>query len=279
MNESRIQSGNISYLLDTEEALQREKGRLVRQAEVFSRVEFSVFRETQLCFDRILDLGCGNGAFLARMGRAFHSREVIGYERNPDLIAQARDLHPDLRVLAGDLLDSSRLQEVVVDFQPTVILMRFVLQHLNPDQRGSILKVLAACLPAQASVVIVDAEDSRISCTHANASIGRAVDRVGRLQADRGGDRNVGALLRAELATSGLLTSLDRLCAITTNNTPAEEFIPVIARVWRSCPDPGQREQVAQEVDELERWMLTMSGTPGFEFSLPLRILVASRVR
>lgn len=279
MNDSRNSTENRSYLLDTEEALLREKARLIRQAEVFSRIEFSVFRAAQLCFDRVLDLGCGNGAFLVRMAHEFRSREFIGYERNLELIAQGRELHPGLGVVEGDLLDSSRLREIVVDFQPTVILMRFVLQHLNPLQRASILRVLADCLPKHAALVIVDAEDSKISCTPANAAIWEAVERVGRLQAARGGDRNVGALLREEVTRSGLSISLDRLCAITTTNTPAEDFIPVISRVWRSCGDPRERQQIAHQVDELEQWMLARAGSPGFEFSLPLRILAARRLR
>lgn len=51
----------------------------------------------------ILDLGCGTGALTEQL--AGLGRRVLGVDSSPDMIAQARALHPGVEFVQGDALD------------------------------------------------------------------------------------------------------------------------------------------------------------------------------
>lgn len=53
--------------------------------------------------ERIIDLGCGAGAFTAEI--AEHGAEVLGIDGSPNMIAQATALYPGLSFIVGDAHD------------------------------------------------------------------------------------------------------------------------------------------------------------------------------
>lgn len=265
---------NHSYLLDTMDALHREKARLVRQAEVFSKLEFIEFKQNQLCFERILDLGCGNGAYLSLIGAEFGASKVLGYERNPDLIRQGQDSFPEVDFFAGDLLDFETLRACLVGFRPTLVLMRFVLQHLNPQQRAGILRTISETLPEGANLLIVEVEDAKIRCNRFHPALHGAIRRVGELQSERGGDRNVGALVWEEGRAMGLRAVLARDVLVSNSSLDPSEFIPIVTKIWRSARTPDERERINAEVDAIESWLLINCNHQEFEFSFPIRVFI-----
>lgn len=50
--------------------------------------------------ERILDLGCGTGHLTAQI--ALSGAEVVGLDRSPEMIEQARKAYPDLKFVVGD---------------------------------------------------------------------------------------------------------------------------------------------------------------------------------
>jgi 2-polyprenyl-6-hydroxyphenyl methylase/3-demethylubiquinone-9 3-methyltransferase len=55
---------------------------------------------------RVLDVGCGNGAYLNVLGRRLPGVERVGIELDAARAAQARDANPSARILVGDALES-----------------------------------------------------------------------------------------------------------------------------------------------------------------------------
>jgi trans-aconitate methyltransferase len=108
--------------------------------------------------ERILDLGCGTGHLTREI--AARGAEVIGIDRSPDMIAQAKRLYPDLRFEITDATDFQFAEPFEAVFSNAVI-------HWIRDQDALL------------------------------ASIHRALKPGGRFVAEMGGKGNLRAIKRA----------------------------------------------------------------------------------
>ncbi len=54
---------------------------------------------------RIVDLGCGTGNALAPMRRRWPDARITGVDSSPDMLARAREAHPDVTWIEADLAD------------------------------------------------------------------------------------------------------------------------------------------------------------------------------
>lgn len=61
----------------------------------------------------ICDVGCGTAGVLARLGRETDA-ELTGWELSPDATRLAWELHPTVKVIEGDLLESDSVYDVVL---------------------------------------------------------------------------------------------------------------------------------------------------------------------
>jgi phospholipid N-methyltransferase len=271
-------STNRSYLLDTEDALNRERKRLVVQAEVFSEFEFKVLSKIPKVSPRILDLGCGNGAYLSLLGKFLNSKSLVGYERNAALIDQSEAMFPGARIYRGDLLDSEYLKKVTRLVAADMVLARFVLQHLSTAERFQILQSILQSINEDAFVVLVESEDSKIFCSHHNSELTRLIVRSGEIQAKRGGNRDIGSTLSDEVYESGFELLVNELVYISTDDVDGNVFIPIISSIWRTCEDSAAKSEVDANVDSVESWMLKLlKDDRGFEFKFPIRIVIGMK--
>ena len=100
----------------------------------------------------VLDFGCGNAHYLAKLRGAYPDKVYLGVEHDPDMAARAQARYgDDLRILAGD-----------VDCLPTnysfdCLLLRLVCLHL-PNRRILQELVKRHGTPT-AHVIVIDADD------------------------------------------------------------------------------------------------------------------------
>lgn len=87
---------------------------------------------------RVVDLGCGNGALTAKL--AERGYRVIGLDASPDMVAMARERHPDLDFGMADAV-TFQLEE-----KTDVIFSNAVLHWIDADKQPAMLKNLAAQL-------------------------------------------------------------------------------------------------------------------------------------
>src|SRR5690348_1825323 len=68
--------------------------------------------------ERVLDVGCGDGAVTARVAAAVPDGAVVGVDRAPEMVALARREHPELDVRVADVaaLPFREAFDVVVSF-------------------------------------------------------------------------------------------------------------------------------------------------------------------
>ncbi|HEU5179330.1 MAG TPA: methyltransferase domain-containing protein [Candidatus Polarisedimenticolia bacterium] len=96
-------------------------------------------------FRAALDLGCGKGAFTARLARL--ARETTGVELSEIAAAKARQAHPGIRFLQGDVRDLDRLGLPVGGFD--LIVASDVIAYLTPREADVFLERAARLLAPQ----------------------------------------------------------------------------------------------------------------------------------
>ncbi|MEV4642819.1 class I SAM-dependent methyltransferase [Actinoplanes sp. NPDC049548] len=96
---------------------------------------------------RILDAGCGTGRVGGHLAAAGH--DVTGVDLDPELIAAAREDHPGIRWLVGDLVELDLPQRFDV-----IVSAGNVMTFVAPGTRAEILRRLRAHLADGGRVVI-----------------------------------------------------------------------------------------------------------------------------
>ena len=126
-------------------------GLLNLQVDLFAPSELSFLAGLAPWLDahHVLDVGCGNGAFTARLRRQFPEKKYLGIDVSPELIAHA--LSAPVAGVAFSVAD-------FFTFQPEqnfdLILMRFIVQHLT--NFDAILKQTEKLLSARGVLLIVE---------------------------------------------------------------------------------------------------------------------------
>jgi SAM-dependent methyltransferase len=207
-----------SYLLEHPQQRAAEAERLDLQARVLFPLERQALVEHGLAPGQLLlDLGCGQGTFLSLVAQSFPGIRCIGLDRHPVLLSEAR-IRPGIAgVWACDLADPPALLGELERHRPDVVLSRFVLQHMSPDERGSMLRTIAGHLarrPLRVVLADVDADSSFFEPP--SPLLAEAREALVALQARAGGDRKIGARLGELLREAGFAdVRTSRICATT----------------------------------------------------------------
>lgn len=88
---------------------------------------------------RVLDLGCGNGTLTVEL--AARGFDVIGADASPDMIALARETHPDLRFIEADATTFELAEPVDVVFSNAML--HWVDVSLQPQLLAHVAMALA----------------------------------------------------------------------------------------------------------------------------------------
>lgn len=101
---------------------------------------------------RVIDAGCGNGSYLAKLAAFFPDKDYLGVDLSPELTGLARHRHPSLPIVTGDFFQASVAPA-------DLIVMRFLVQHLGDF--GAILRRAKALLRPGGSLIVVEADLAR----------------------------------------------------------------------------------------------------------------------
>ena len=97
---------------------------------------------------RVLDVGCGTGAYLGFLGRRLPGVERVGIELDAERAAQARSANPDARILVGDALETLTAVEPPFD----LITLWDVFEHVPEPAR--LLEEMATLLAPTGTIYI-----------------------------------------------------------------------------------------------------------------------------
>jgi ubiquinone/menaquinone biosynthesis C-methylase UbiE len=113
-----------------------------------------VHRATERAAQRIVEIGCGTGHLLKRLGEALPGAEIIGVDLSPFMLDRARRHIGDLdnvRILHGD---ATGLQPS--DLESDVVVAVHVLGHVPKHVAGNLLRSAAAALRQDGRVLTVE---------------------------------------------------------------------------------------------------------------------------
>ena len=192
-----------SYLLHSDKLVDQETQRLEVQAEIFWRREEPLFKSlVDDDAECLIDFGCGNGAYMALAAQYFE--RSVGFDIHPKLLQHAKERLPDSEFVNVGNLSRKQLTALISDIRPSVILMRFVVQHFTEDEWG-ILKLLAEYTNANTSrLIIVDCDDNGNTFTPSDPVVEDAFDSLSSYIQAKGGNRKPNKLLADAFANWGL---------------------------------------------------------------------------
>jgi trans-aconitate methyltransferase len=150
---------NANRLIDTSEraAVDEWDELLGLQVDLFAAVEFNCLSrmEAWAHAQSVLEVGCGNGRYLAQLRSRFPKKDYVGIDLSPGLIAIANQRHrrSGLRFEQGDFLGTRPLPRC------DLMILRFVVQHL--DSFDAIIKRAAEGLEPKGSVIIIECDVAR----------------------------------------------------------------------------------------------------------------------
>jgi trans-aconitate methyltransferase len=262
-----------SYLLDNAESLAKEKDRLIKQAKILFSLEESAIVKTVGRITaplRILDLGCGNAAYLSLLQSKFENSVCCGYERNADLITQAKLLSPDLLIIKGDLTDEDNLSKVIDEFSPNYINLRFVLQHLNELEIERVLKTINKSIKPGTQLVIVEPDDAAFFMTEKNTEVEELVVRTMKVQAKRGGDRTIASSLERKLDRCGFYKVEKTSTSLTKKTSGIDAIVQIILPMWRSYESSDDKNKIENKVKSVAAWLEKKSKEEAFDIVFPI---------
>lgn len=147
---------------------------------------------------RILEIGCGQGVRTEQIALTFPEAKVIGLDRSPELLAEARSRQgQNAEYVEGDLYSLP-----FADHSFDAIYARLVFMHLERPQ-AALAESLRVLKPG-GRILLEDADRDCMFFEPAPASFPLFWQRVQAGQRRHGGDPNVGRKLGAYLRGSGL---------------------------------------------------------------------------
>lgn len=146
---------------------------------------------------RVLEIGCGNGAFLSKLATRFPNKTYLGIEKRPLALEQAQERHSKEHIIFSEG-DAEVFDPRLID-SADVVFFRLVLQHLNDPILA--LKHVTQYLSSNGYVIIIDVCDKAKKTSHRITAIEDALALVAEMQEKKGkGNRAI---------TLGLLKTLE----------------------------------------------------------------------
>ena len=193
-----------------------EVSRLEAQAALTAEAEIALMERIGLPGSLLVEVGCGSGAFLARLVERFPEHDVRGVEIRPDLLARARAR--GCRAVHGDAYALP-----MRDDSCGTLVLRFVLQHLT-DPRAAVREAARVLQPG-GRLVVIDVDGGMWGCvTPTFAEFSDIYTRFAAAQARDGGDRMVGRKASGWLREAGLSQVRTEAYSVTTDDRPVDDF-------------------------------------------------------
>lgn len=104
------------------------------------RLEVTLDLLGTLAFRSLVDVGCGDGRFLAEVRQRWPDRTVLGIDSSETAVALARRIIPDVPLMTRDILHSP------LDQRFDVATLLDVIEHVAPESLPAFLQAVSRCL-------------------------------------------------------------------------------------------------------------------------------------
>lgn len=234
--------------------------RLKRQASVAIDMEFDHLQEAGLRSGlRILDIGCGPGIIASEIALRTQPKRLIAADCNETSLAETRKLFERLgmknaEVRKANVYDNSASGIGEVDF----IYSRFVFQHLS-DPLGALAN-LRGFLADQGRLCLCDIDDRWLNVVPEIPEFNSFIQRVGKAQAQRGGDRLVGTKMAHYLKKAGYKNIRSTVLMLTTDVIGKDTFCDLVFGYKLEVVPEAELDIASKELERIKQSIYSEDG-------------------
>ena len=130
--------------------------------EYLSYLFFVLDKVTELGFESLLDVGCGDGRFLHEVSTRFPGRRLAGVDSSQRAVDYAAIMETSVEWTCGDITDQNILRE-----RFDVVTLIETLEHIRPDQAPPFLEAIHGRLKETGSLIVtVPSSNTRVRQKH-----------------------------------------------------------------------------------------------------------------
>jgi SAM-dependent methyltransferase len=130
--------------------------------EYLSYLHFLLDKVSQIGFDSLLDVGCGDGRFLFELGRRFSNKKLAGVDYSKRAIDYARIIAPNVEWFCEDIRN-----ENIFGIKFDIITLIETLEHIPPGEISTFLKGIHHYLGERGTfIVTVPSNNIEVSEVH-----------------------------------------------------------------------------------------------------------------
>jgi hypothetical protein len=182
---------------------------------------------------------------------------TMGIDPGEAVVRIARERHPGLRFAC-----SVETKTLLGEFEPDVVTMRFVHQHLPEAESRRIISELRE-LPSRPSIVVIDVDDSSFNFEPDSPAILRLLRARGERQRIAGGDREVGQKMAERIRQAGFRGVHSERLRIDADVVGLENWWRIVSPVLLS----GRPDSDQVDADEALTWF-SSAKSASFETTL-----------
>lgn len=214
----------------------QEQQRLEYQSQILLSLEQRIWTSAGLTTNmEVLDLGCGTGKISRSIGRFVTAGSVLGIDRSPTMVvaAQASPELQEMHNIRFQVGDSEKLDLPTASFN--FVYARLLFQHLRDPQLT--LSEIRRVLKPGGIVCLVDIDDDWSMIYPRVESMQSFREAFVRIQAEQGGDANVGRKLGTYLSIAGFahiktaieMVTSDALANPQSNDPAIKSFLDLFS--------------------------------------------------
>ncbi len=130
--------------------------------EYFSYVSFVLDKLESRGFETLLDVGCGDAAFLHHVRGRFGEKRLVGIDVSAQAILHARPFNPQIEFVIGEITEPE-----VINEEFDVVTCIDVLEHISPEKLPAFVGGLHRCVnPGGTLIVTVPSRNIEVSRKH-----------------------------------------------------------------------------------------------------------------
>ncbi|HXZ00669.1 MAG TPA: class I SAM-dependent methyltransferase [Stellaceae bacterium] len=253
------QSYRTGSFRDNEDSLRR----LRRQASIAVDLEMQHLYGAGLASGmKVMDLGCGPGIISVEMAQRTSPRMLMAIDCNEISLAETWRRLTDNSIPQAEARNCNVYDERLrYTGKYNFIYSRFLFQHLSEPLLA--LANIRRCLEETGRLCICDIDDQWLSVTPEPPEFRSLIDRAGRGQSARGGDRKVGTKLVHYLERAGYRDIRSSALLVSTDLIGKEAFCDLVFGYKLEVVPDSELETAKQEFEAVQRNIAAADGWGG----------------
>jgi ubiquinone/menaquinone biosynthesis C-methylase UbiE len=201
--------------------------RLKKQASIGIEIEKAQWSKIPINKDAVvIDIGCGPGIIASELAKFASQGMVIGVDKNNTMIEQCKANQEFQKIENLSFQEGDVFELKIAESSVDIVYSRFLFQHLSDPIKA--LANIKNTLKRNGKVCIIDVDDNWLTLLPEPKHFKNYLQRVEKIQSDKGGDRFVGHKLQDYLSKVGFRNIVSEVKMIDSNFIPINDLIDMV---------------------------------------------------